>query len=50
MASGADGEDKLKKEIKRLIEELEAFKVKSRKDFQELEQKLNKQKEKELEQ
>jgi hypothetical protein len=33
MASGADGEDKLKKEIKRLIEELEAFKVKSRKDF-----------------
>lgn len=50
MATGADGEEKLKKEIKRLIEELEAFKIKSRKDFQELEQKLNKQKEKELEQ
>lgn len=49
MASGADGEEKLKKEIKRLIEEIEAMKLKSRKDFQELEQKLNKQKEKELE-
>ena len=49
MASGADGEEKFKKEIKRLIEEIEAMKLKSRKDFQELEQKLNKQKEKELE-
>jgi hypothetical protein len=31
------------------MEEIEAMKIKSRKDFQELEQKLNKQKEKELE-
>lgn len=50
MASGADGEEKLKKEIKRLLEEIDNLKIKSRKDFQELEQKLNKQKEKELDQ
>jgi hypothetical protein len=37
MASGADGEEKLKKEIKRLLEEIQALKLKSRKDFQELE-------------
>jgi hypothetical protein len=33
MATGADGEEKLKKEIKRLIEEIENLKIKSRKDF-----------------
>ena len=50
MASGAEGEEKLRKEIQRLLAELEGIRDKARKDFQEMEQRLRKEKEKELEQ
>jgi hypothetical protein len=33
MASGADGLEKLRREIKRLMDEIEELKIKSRKDF-----------------
>ena len=42
MASGADGQERLKMEIKRLMDEIEELKIKARKDFQDLEFRLNK--------
>ena len=42
--------DKLRREIQRLQEEIQAIKDKARKDFEALEQRLNKQKANELEQ
>jgi ABC-type transporter Mla subunit MlaD len=48
--SGAEGMDKLRKEIQRLMDEVETIKAKARKDHQDLEQRLQKQKANELEQ
>lgn len=46
--NGAQGEEKLKAEIKRLLAEIEQLQIKTRKEYQEMEVKLNKQRENEL--
>lgn len=46
--NGAEGEDKLRLEIKRLLGEIELIKVKNQKDFKDLETRMKKQKESEL--